>query len=56
MMTMTRALAHELGPDEITVNALSPGYTLTQSNMDNAEYMEAARPAVLALRAIKRDA
>ena len=38
------------------MNAVSPGYTLTQSNMDNAEYMEVARPAVLALRAIKRDA
>ena len=56
VMTMTRALAHELGGDGITVNAVSPGYTLTQSNLDNAEYMDAVRPGVLALRALKRDA
>ncbi len=56
VMTMTRALAHELGGDGITVNAVSPGYTLTQSNLDNTEYMDAVRPGVLALRALKRDA
>jgi len=31
---MTRALARELGPDNIRVNALSPGWVLTQRQLD----------------------
>lgn len=56
VMTMTRSLAHELGSDQITVNAVSPGYTLTGPNIANAEYMAKVRPGVLSLRALKRDA
>ena len=56
VMTLTRSLAHELGEDLITVNAVSPGYTLTGPNMANDAYMEKVRPEVLRLRAIKRDA
>ncbi len=56
VITMTRSLAHELGSDGITVNAVSPGYTLTRSNLDNEAYMATVRPSVLALRALKRDA
>lgn len=56
VMTMTRSLAHELGEDEITVNAVSPGYTLTGPNLANQAYMEKVRPDVLRLRALKRDA
>lgn len=56
VMTMTRSLAHELGSDQITVNAVSPGYTLTGPNMANTDYMTKVRPAVLSLRALKRDA
>ena len=56
VMTLTRSLAHELGEDEVTVNAVSPGYTLTGPNMTNEAYMEKVRPEVLRLRALKRDA
>ena len=56
VMTLTRSLAHELGEDDVTVNAVSPGYTLTGPNMANESYMEKVRPEVLRLRAIKRDA
>lgn len=56
VMTLTRSLAHELGSDQITVNAVSPGYTLTGPNLANTAYMEKVRPAVIQLRALKRDA
>jgi NAD(P)-dependent dehydrogenase (short-subunit alcohol dehydrogenase family) len=56
VMSMTRSLAHELGADQITVNAVSPGYTLTGPNLANTAYLEKVRPEVLKLRALKRDA
>ncbi len=37
---MTRVMAREVGPKEITVNAIAPGFTLTDASlslMDNAE-------------------
>ena len=40
IIAMTRALARELGDDRITVNAIAPGFTLTDASlalMENAE-------------------
>ena len=55
VMTMTRALARELGPDSVTVNAVSPGYTLTEGVMANKEFLEAFRQAAIDSRALPRD-
>jgi NAD(P)-dependent dehydrogenase (short-subunit alcohol dehydrogenase family) len=52
---MTRALARELGPDNITVNALAPGFTLSTGVMGNAAYQETFRAAAVDVRAIRRD-
>jgi NAD(P)-dependent dehydrogenase (short-subunit alcohol dehydrogenase family) len=34
---LTRALARELGPDNICVNAIAPGYTITESTLEQDE-------------------
>jgi NAD(P)-dependent dehydrogenase (short-subunit alcohol dehydrogenase family) len=55
VMSMTRSLARELGPDQITVNAVSPGFTISQGNLENPEFLEAQRAVNRASRAIPRD-
>lgn len=37
IIAMTRAMARELGDDRITVNAIAPGFTLTQASLDLME-------------------
>ena len=56
VMSMTRSLAREFGSDNITVNALSPGYTLTEGNVANTAVLARHRPAAIAGRALPRDA
>jgi NAD(P)-dependent dehydrogenase (short-subunit alcohol dehydrogenase family) len=56
VISMTRALARELGSDNITVNAISPGYTLTEGNLANTAFAAVHREAAVASRALPRDA
>jgi NAD(P)-dependent dehydrogenase (short-subunit alcohol dehydrogenase family) len=56
VISMTRALARELGNDNITVNAISPGYTLTEGNLANTAFAAAHREAAIASRALPREA
>jgi NAD(P)-dependent dehydrogenase (short-subunit alcohol dehydrogenase family) len=56
VMTMTRSLARELGPDFVTVNAVSPGYTLSEGNLANADFLAVYRKAAIETRALPRDA
>ena len=56
VVAMTRALARELGPDRITVNAVAPGLILSdtvQANPDITSFQEAP---VMQARSLKRDA
>jgi len=53
VIAMTRALARELGDDNIRVNALAPGFTLTEASLD---LMENAAEYGVARGAIKRAA
>lgn len=56
VMSMTRSLARELGHDNITVNAVSPGYTLSEGNLANAPFLAAQREVAISSRALPRDA
>jgi NAD(P)-dependent dehydrogenase (short-subunit alcohol dehydrogenase family) len=57
ILAFTRALSRELGEHGIRVNTLSPGLVLSDSVVrENPEHVATARPAVLQIRALKRDA
>lgn len=52
---MTRALARELGRDNITVNAIAPGMTLTEGIERNSAYSEEMLKRIAASRCIPRE-
>ena len=57
IMAMTRAMSRELGDDGIRVNTLMPGFTLSDSIVEqNPGHVKTARDRAVASRAIKRDA
>ncbi|MEY3552979.1 MAG: hypothetical protein RL735_1327 [Pseudomonadota bacterium] len=55
VVAMTRALARELGPHQVTVNAIAPGLTMSEMVAANPLWSgEAAQPTVKT-RALQRD-
>jgi NAD(P)-dependent dehydrogenase (short-subunit alcohol dehydrogenase family) len=56
IMAMTRAMSRELGDDGIRVNTLMPGFTLSDSILnENPGHVETARNRAIQSRALKRD-
>lgn len=55
ILAMTRSLASELGSDNILVNAISPGFTLTKGMVDNTSYSPQFLKMIVASRALKRE-
>src|ERR1700678_1713230 len=52
VISMTRSLARELGDHNIRVNAVAPGYTLTETQQANAEFQASQQEASVAGRAL----
>src|SRR5256886_5505042 len=56
IMAMTRAMSRELGDDGIRVNTLMPGFTLSESIVnENPGHVQTARGRAIASRSLKRD-
>ncbi len=55
VLAMTRSLARELGGDNICINSIAPGLTLSESILASENYDQAARDASVAGRALKRE-
>ncbi len=55
VMAMTRSLARGLGGDNICVNTLAPGLTMSESILASDYYDQTAREASVAGRALKRE-
>ena len=55
IVAFTKALAKELGGDEILVNCVAPGFTMSDGVQENPEVVEALRDVSVSARTIKRD-
>jgi NAD(P)-dependent dehydrogenase (short-subunit alcohol dehydrogenase family) len=55
IVALTRALAKELGGDEILVNCVAPGFTMSAGVQEHPEVIEALRDVSVSSRTIKRD-
>ncbi len=55
IVALTRVLAKELGPAEILVNCVAPGFTMSQGVHDHPEVVQALQDASVSARTLKRD-
>ena len=55
IVAFTRALAKELGGDEILVNCVAPGFTMSDGVREHPEVIEALRDVSIGARTLKRD-
>ncbi len=56
IISMTRSLASEFSADQITVNAVSPGFTVTESVQAAPELLKTFSDAAIKTRLLKRQA
>lgn len=55
VVTFTRVLAKELGGDNILVNCVAPGFTISDGVKDHPEVLEALAEVSVSARTLKRD-
>lgn len=55
IVALTKALAKELGGDEILVNCVAPGFTMSAGVREHPEVIEALQDVSVSARTLKRD-
>jgi len=55
IVAFTRALAKELGEDDVLVNCVAPGFTLSEGVLQHPEVVEKLRDVSIAARTLQRD-
>jgi NAD(P)-dependent dehydrogenase (short-subunit alcohol dehydrogenase family) len=55
IVALTRSLAKELGADNILVNCVAPGFTMSEGVHEHPEVIEALRDVSVSARTLKRD-
>ena len=55
IVALTRSLAKELGQDDVLVNCVAPGFTMSDGVREHPEVIEALREVSIAARTLKRD-
>jgi NAD(P)-dependent dehydrogenase (short-subunit alcohol dehydrogenase family) len=55
IVALTRALAKELGRDDILVNCVAPGFTMSDGVREHPEVIEALRDVSVSARTLQRD-
>jgi NAD(P)-dependent dehydrogenase (short-subunit alcohol dehydrogenase family) len=55
IVALTRALAKELGADEILVNCVAPGFTMSAGVREHPEVIEALQQVSVSARTLRRD-
>jgi NAD(P)-dependent dehydrogenase (short-subunit alcohol dehydrogenase family) len=55
IVAFTRALAKELGKDNVLVNCVAPGFTMSEGVKQNPEVIEKLRDVSIAARTLQRD-
>jgi NAD(P)-dependent dehydrogenase (short-subunit alcohol dehydrogenase family) len=55
IVALTRALAKELGKDDVLVNCVAPGFTMSDGVREHPEVVDALRDVSIAARTLQRD-
>jgi NAD(P)-dependent dehydrogenase (short-subunit alcohol dehydrogenase family) len=55
IVALTRALAKELGRDDVLVNCVAPGFTMSEGVREHPEVVEALRDVSVSARTLQRD-
>jgi NAD(P)-dependent dehydrogenase (short-subunit alcohol dehydrogenase family) len=55
IVALTRALAKELGRDDVLVNCVAPGFTMSDGVLEHPDVVEALREVSVSARTLQRD-
>jgi NAD(P)-dependent dehydrogenase (short-subunit alcohol dehydrogenase family) len=55
IVALTRSLAKEIGRDDVLVNCVAPGFTMTEGVRDHPNVIEALRDVSISARTLQRD-